>query len=32
MQHIAVQEVLDGKAVDWLEPVSDAEYQEAGSP
>ena len=32
MQHIAIQEVLDGKAVDWLEPVSDAEYQEAGSP
>lgn len=24
--HIAVQEALDGKAVDWLEPVSDEEY------
>jgi hypothetical protein len=23
MTHIAVTEVLDGKAVDWLEPVSD---------
>ncbi|CAN5190185.1 cupin domain-containing protein [soil metagenome] len=26
MTHIAVQEMLDGKAVDWLEKVSDAEY------
>ncbi len=26
MSHIAVQESLDGKAVDWLEKVSDAEY------
>ena len=26
MTHIAVQERLDGKAVEWLEPVSDAEY------
>lgn len=26
MTHIAVQEQLDGKAVDWLEHVSDAEY------
>jgi quercetin dioxygenase-like cupin family protein len=26
MTHIAIQESLDGKAVDWLEPVSDAQY------
>ena len=26
MQHIAIQEALDGKAVDWLEHVSDEEY------
>lgn len=26
MTHIAVQEVEDGKAVDWLEKVSDADY------
>ena len=26
MTHIAVQEVLDGKAVEWLEQVSDAQY------
>lgn len=26
MTHIAIQEVLDGKAVDWLEQVSDADY------
>ena len=26
MTHIAVQEALDGKAVDWLEQVSDAQY------
>ncbi|KUM27761.1 cupin [Mesorhizobium loti] len=26
MVHIAVQEVKDGKAVDWLEHVSDADY------
>ena len=26
MTHIAVQETLDGKAVDWLEPVSDEDY------
>lgn len=24
--HIAIQEASDGKAVDWLEKVSDAEY------
>lgn len=26
MTHFAVQEQLDGKAVEWLEPVSDADY------
>lgn len=26
MQHIAIQETLDGKAVDWMEKVSDEEY------
>lgn len=26
MTHIAVQEKLDGKVVDWLEPVSDEAY------
>ena len=26
MQHIAVQEALDGKAVDWLEHVTDEQY------
>ncbi|MFD0894685.1 cupin domain-containing protein [Luteolibacter ambystomatis] len=27
MTHIAIQELLDGKAVDWLEHVSDEEYR-----
>jgi len=26
MTHIAIQEVLDGKAVDWMEKVTDEEY------
>jgi len=26
MQHIAINESLDGKAVDWLEKVGDEEY------
>ncbi|WP_029006172.1 (R)-mandelonitrile lyase [Azorhizobium doebereinerae] len=26
MTHIAIQESLDGKAVDWLEHVTDAQY------
>jgi len=26
MTHVAIQESLDGRAVDWLEPVTDAEY------
>jgi quercetin dioxygenase-like cupin family protein len=25
--HVAIQEKLDGKAVDWLEKVSDEQYQ-----
>ncbi|MFP5277395.1 MAG: cupin domain-containing protein [Acidobacteriota bacterium] len=31
MTHIAIQERLDGKAVDWLEHVSDDEYGNAAS-
>ncbi len=27
MTHIAIQERLDGKAVDWLEKVSDSQYE-----
>jgi quercetin dioxygenase-like cupin family protein len=27
MTHVAIQESLDGKAVDWLEKVSDDQYQ-----
>jgi quercetin dioxygenase-like cupin family protein len=30
MTHVAVQEKLDGKAVDWMEHVTDDEYR-AGS-
>jgi quercetin dioxygenase-like cupin family protein len=26
MTHIAIHEALDGKTVDWLEPVSDEDY------
>ena len=26
MTHIALQEALDGKAVDWLEHVTDEQY------
>jgi quercetin dioxygenase-like cupin family protein len=26
MSHIAIQEQLDGKVVDWMEKVSDAQY------
>lgn len=26
VSHIAIQEALDGKAVEWLEPVSDEQY------
>jgi quercetin dioxygenase-like cupin family protein len=27
MTHLAIQEQLDGKAVDWMEQVSDEQYQ-----
>ena len=27
MTHIAIQEALNGKVVDWMEHVSDAQYQ-----
>ena len=27
MTHIAIQESLDGKAVDWMEQVADADYE-----
>jgi quercetin dioxygenase-like cupin family protein len=30
MQHIAIQESLDGKAVEWLEHVTDEQYQAGG--
>jgi quercetin dioxygenase-like cupin family protein len=26
MTHLAMQEALDGKTADWMEPVTDAEY------
>jgi quercetin dioxygenase-like cupin family protein len=29
MTHIAIQEALDGKVVDWMEKVSDDEYNRA---
>lgn len=29
MSHIAIQEQLDGKAVDWMEQVSDEQYHGA---
>ncbi|HET9882560.1 MAG TPA: cupin domain-containing protein [Candidatus Binatia bacterium] len=31
MTHIAIQEQLDGKVVEWLEKVSDEQYQAANS-
>jgi hypothetical protein len=31
MTHIAIQEALDGKAVEWLEKVTDEEYAAAAS-
>jgi len=30
MTHIAIQEQLDGKVVDWMEKVSDEQYQGVG--
>jgi quercetin dioxygenase-like cupin family protein len=32
MTHIAIQEARDGKAVEWLEKVSDAEYLAGPAP
>ena len=29
MTHIAIQEQLDGKVVEWMEQVSDEQYQGA---
>ena len=29
MEHLAMQEALDGRHVDWLEHVTDAEYASA---
>jgi hypothetical protein len=29
MTHIAIQEKLEGKAADWMETVSDEQYQGA---
>jgi hypothetical protein len=29
MSHIAIAEKLNGKAVDWMEKVSDEQYQAA---
>jgi hypothetical protein len=31
MTHIAIQEQQDGKAVDWMEHVSDEQYRRGGS-
>jgi quercetin dioxygenase-like cupin family protein len=31
MTHIAIQEHLDGKVVDWLEHVSDEQYKHSAS-
>jgi len=30
MVHVAMQEALDGKHVEWLEPVTDEQYKAAG--
>ena len=32
MSHIAIQEALDGKVVEWLEKVTDEEYLVAAHP
>ena len=29
MAHIAIQEALDGKAVEWMEKVSDEQYRKS---
>jgi quercetin dioxygenase-like cupin family protein len=31
MQHIAIQEALDGKAVEWMEHVTDEQYRGAST-
>lgn len=31
MSHIAIQEQLDGKAVEWMEKVTDAQYADKNS-
>jgi len=31
MTHIAIQEELGGKAVEWLEPVADVQYRSGPS-
>jgi quercetin dioxygenase-like cupin family protein len=31
MSHVAIQEALDGKAVEWLEHVTDTQYQRGGA-
>ena len=31
MTHIAILEVLDGKSADWMEKLSDAQYQAAAA-
>ncbi len=32
MTHIAIQEALDGKAVDWMEKVTDERYRAGSRP
>ena len=32
MTHIAIVEKLDGKSVDWMEKVSDEQYQASSAP
>lgn len=32
MTHIAISEMMDGRAVDWLEKVTDAEYLAEAQP
>ena len=32
MTHIAIQEAIDGKFVDWLEKVTDDQYNAKPSP
>ena len=32
MTHVAIQETLDGNAVEWLEKVTDEEYEAGPRP